>query len=177
MPEKIFLTGFMASGKSTIGRKLALALNYHFIDIDELVEQKEAQSIAEIFDKKGESYFRQKELELLHKVSSTPGDAIISTGGGLYSSDEARLIMKAAGITFYVYRSFRQTWKVIQNDASRPLANNYPKKAVWILFNKRRAVYVKNSIKILNKGDIDSLLRKIVGNLPFSHELASSEKN
>lgn len=77
-----FLIGFMGSGKTTHGRKLASYLNVAFIDLDEVFEQQNSTSIADYFTVFGEEKFRQKESELL-KDTVYPENAVISTGGGL----------------------------------------------------------------------------------------------
>ena len=77
---KIYLTGFMGSGKSTYGKKLAKIIGYDFVDLDQLIETEIGQPIADFFAEKGEEAFRKIESSCLKKIS---GDkTIISTGGG-----------------------------------------------------------------------------------------------
>ncbi|NNG26311.1 MAG: hypothetical protein HKM87_02195 [Ignavibacteriaceae bacterium] len=64
-----YLTGFMAAGKSTIGPILSNTLGWNFLDLDKAIEEEEAMKITEIFEKKGENYFREKELEMLKAIS------------------------------------------------------------------------------------------------------------
>src|ERR1700754_430299 len=78
----IFLIGFMGSGKTTLGRKLAAKMGYDFIDLDHKLEQKVELSIAEYFTLFGEDSFRKLESEVLKKTLY-PENAIVSTGGGL----------------------------------------------------------------------------------------------
>ena len=66
---RIFLIGFMGCGKTTLGKKLARTLNYNFIDLDSYIENKTTEEITEIFDKKGEQYFRDLEKESSKKTS------------------------------------------------------------------------------------------------------------
>ncbi len=75
---KIFLTGLPGSGKTTCGRKLAERLGWDFIDIDENIQKREGKSISEIFEEKGEEYFRFVESDELKKVVFLSGDAVIS---------------------------------------------------------------------------------------------------
>ena len=77
----VFLIGYMGSGKSTIGRKLAETLDFEYLDLDAYIETKEQQPISEIFKSKGEIYFRKIESQFLHEVSSMK-KAIVSLGGG-----------------------------------------------------------------------------------------------
>jgi len=79
---KIVLLGYMASGKSTIGKKLAKKLNLPFKDLDELISEKEESSIPEIFKKKGEIYFRKIESEVLQEFLKNEQNFVLAVGGG-----------------------------------------------------------------------------------------------
>jgi len=79
---RIYLLGLMGSGKTTIGKKLAKKLNYQFVDLDEVIEQKYGCSIAEYFEKYGEDSFRVVEQQTLRE-SFQHNDAVVSTGGGV----------------------------------------------------------------------------------------------
>lgn len=77
----IILIGLMGVGKSVIGKELADRLSMEFIDTDNLIESKEGKSIREIFDERGESYFRQLEADLLKELKLE--NTVVSTGGGM----------------------------------------------------------------------------------------------
>jgi shikimate kinase len=79
---KIFLIGFMGSGKSTIGRRLANYLEYEFVDLDKLIEDKAGMSIAEYFSKNGEESFRELERDTLQQTAFSE-NTVIATGGGV----------------------------------------------------------------------------------------------
>jgi len=98
---KVFLIGFMGSGKTTLGRKLAARLNYEFIDLDHKLEQQVELSIAEYFTLFGEPSFRKLEAEVLRKTSY-PENAVISTGGGLPCYYENMDWIKANGKSVYI---------------------------------------------------------------------------
>ncbi|MCJ8211280.1 AAA family ATPase [Mucilaginibacter sp. RS28] len=97
----IFLVGFMGSGKTTIGRKLASKLNFRFIDLDEQFEWEEATSIAKYFQQHGEEKFRKRESEVL-KTTNYPDNCIVSTGGGLPCFFDNMEWMKAHGKVVYI---------------------------------------------------------------------------
>ncbi|MCW9048914.1 MAG: shikimate kinase [Deltaproteobacteria bacterium] len=78
----IILTGFMGTGKSTLGRLLAKRLGYEFIDTDTEIEKRIGQTIAELFQEQGEGVFRQYEAELVQELAQQQG-LVIATGGGL----------------------------------------------------------------------------------------------
>ena len=79
---RIFLIGFMAAGKTTLGLELAAHLDWPFLDLDQLLEEREGRSIAEIFADDGEAPFRIAERETLESLTEMEGDAVIACGGG-----------------------------------------------------------------------------------------------
>ncbi|WP_081209445.1 shikimate kinase [Salegentibacter sediminis] len=79
---KIFLAGYMGSGKSLLGKQLAKRLNHDFLDLDDQIETIEGKTIADIFNEKGELYFRKLETKVLKDVLEDPSDLVVSLGGG-----------------------------------------------------------------------------------------------
>jgi shikimate kinase len=99
--SKIYLIGYMGSGKSTAGKKLANKMGYEFIDMDAFIETEYQLSIPEIFKTKGESGFRQLEREALQTLSTKDG-VVIACGGGTPCFNDNMDVMKASGITVYL---------------------------------------------------------------------------
>ncbi len=99
---KIYLIGFMSSGKTTVGRELANALGCRFIDLDEYIESKHHKTIKQIFESKGEEHFRLIENEALKEVSSFNGDFVISSGGGTSCFYNNIDFMNRNGVTVYL---------------------------------------------------------------------------
>ncbi len=112
----IFLIGYMGCGKSTIGRKLNQRLGWKVVDTDKIIEQNEGCTIAQIFDLKGEEYFRQAERDVVAKLSLQSEDCIVSTGGGLPIWGDNMSMLNDAGVTIYINRT-------AENIASRLSAN------------------------------------------------------
>jgi len=94
----IFLIGFMGSGKSFIGRNLAPILDFEYIDMDKYIEEKEALSITEIFEQKGEVYFREQEHLFIKNIDTTK-NYVISTGGGVPCFYNNMDLMNEKGLT------------------------------------------------------------------------------
>ncbi len=94
--KNIILTGFMGTGKSTLGRRLALELGYRFIDTDTEIESRVGRTIAELFQEQGEQIFRQREEELVRELARQQG-LVISTGGGLVMNPRNVTALQASG--------------------------------------------------------------------------------
>ncbi|MFW5657975.1 MAG: shikimate kinase [Bacteroidota bacterium] len=125
---RIFLVGFMGSGKTTIGRQLARLLDYRFIDMDDLIVKNEEMDIPAIFEKKGESYFRGKEQNLLHELKHLK-NVVISTGGGVPCYFDNMKVIKESGISVYIKLPAGAIVQRLQNSAGkRPLVDNRNKK-------------------------------------------------
>lgn len=99
--DKIYIIGFMGSGKSTTGRRLADFLKWSFVDLDELIEKKAGMKIRDIFSEKGEEYFRLSEAETLKETESF-SNAVIATGGGAPCFGENMKFMLENGLTIYL---------------------------------------------------------------------------
>jgi len=121
--DKIYLVGFMASGKSTIGRALASRLRWRFEDIDDLIERRERRTIAEIFSKQGEAYFRQVEREILTLLQPMR-HVIVATGGGTFADPESRTAINMDGVSVWIDVPLLDLIPRIPLDGRRPLAAN-----------------------------------------------------
>lgn len=121
MIAPLILVGPRASGKTTVGKWLAAALNFSFIDTDEVVQQQTQKTIAQIVDEQGWDSFRRIESEILQQVIQ-PG-VIIATGGGMVVSAENRSTMTAHGIVFYLATSAET---VVTRLASNPAVSQRP---------------------------------------------------
>jgi shikimate kinase len=98
---RIFLIGYMGSGKTTAGKKLAQKLGFEFIDLDTLIEQQQGKTIAELFNEEGEPRFREIEKQVLHSTFNTH-NAVISTGGGAPCFFDNMEQMNHHGKTIYI---------------------------------------------------------------------------
>ena len=98
---RIFLTGYMGAGKTTLGRALAAELGIPFIDLDHYIEKRHCKTIAQLFAEKGEDGFREIERRMLHEVGEFE-DVIISTGGGTPCFFDNIEYMNAQGTTVYL---------------------------------------------------------------------------
>ena len=118
--ERIYLTGFMTSGKSTIGPILANVLGWEFKDLDRVIEELEGHSVVDIFKEKGENYFRDKEHSFLQKFS-TSNKLILSLGGGTIAFERNLELLKNSGKIVYLKSSPEMIYKRIKNKIDRPI--------------------------------------------------------
>ena len=116
---RLILIGPMASGKSTIGKKLSKRLNLNFIDIDEEVEKSAGVSISWIFDVEGEKKFRERESKELIKCLNSD-NFVVATGGGVILNEENRNTLKK-GTVIYLEASIQTQLERTLNDKKRPL--------------------------------------------------------
>jgi shikimate kinase len=122
---KIFITGYMGSGKSTAGKKLASELGYEFIDLDHFIETEYKQTIPEIFASKGEKEFRSMENNTLKKVLEKKKDAVVACGGGTPCYFNNMELMNNNGITIYLKMSVDAlVSRLLQAKEKRPLIQN-----------------------------------------------------
>jgi shikimate kinase len=101
MSDRLYLIGFMGSGKSSQGKILAGKLGWRFVDMDERIEELSGLSIPQIFKKHGENYFRLKESEVLQTLSERE-HVVISTGGGVPCHHDNMDLMNETGLTIYL---------------------------------------------------------------------------
>ena len=118
----IFLTGFMGTGKSTVGKLLADLLQCPFVDLDDIIVQRESHTITEIFAADGESYFRDCETEILKALRQQPC-AVYATGGGIVERDENRHVMKNFGRIVYLKTCWPILKARLQQSVDRPLVD------------------------------------------------------
>jgi shikimate kinase len=125
--DKLYLIGFMGCGKTTAGKKLAAVLDWDFIDLDKVIEQKAGLTIAEIFFVHGEEYFRKLESETLKELGNESG-SVISTGGGAPCFGDNMDFMINTGLTVYLKLSPSQLKsRLVDSKTERPLIKTIDK--------------------------------------------------
>ena len=115
-----YLTGFMASGKSTIGPIVANALGWNFFDLDKEIEKRENKKINKIFEEDGEDYFRRKETKILKEISNGE-KLIISLGGGTLIVKENREFIKKNGKLIFLRSSPEVAYRRLKHKRDRPI--------------------------------------------------------
>lgn len=174
--KHVFLTGFMGSGKSTVGKQLARKLNLAYIDTDEQIESAVGEEISEIFATKGEEWFRKIEEETVASILQNTGQNIISLGGGtLLSSLTVSNILKN-GQLIYIKSDPVEIWKRIRHSTRRPLLRHEGEdwsrerylERMKILMKEREMGYLQAHLVIDRDGKevdeiVEEILEKLVG--------------
>ncbi|MBR1408302.1 MAG: shikimate kinase [Clostridia bacterium] len=136
----VLLCGFMACGKTTVGRLAARRLGVPFADTDMLIEEKTGQTIPEIFEARGEASFRDLEHEVLCSLPSL-SPRVIATGGGLPTFARNAAPLRAAGLVLFLDRDFDDIWLVLSRRTGRPLAKDRTKEEMRALYEARLPLY------------------------------------
>ena len=168
---KIYLIGFMGSGKTSIGKRLAKRLGYNFLDLDTLIEVKSKQKIPGIFREQGEDGFRKIERKALEDTFQLE-DIVIATGGGTPCFFDNIDQINKHGLSFYLNRSMHfLVNKLFYSSTERPLVKGKSKNEldeyVGKLLAKRDSFYKKASFTItppdgFSKKDIAKMIRKFI---------------
>ena len=141
MKKNLVLTGMMGVGKSTIGKLLSKKFNIQFEDIDEIIERKLSLSIKEIFETKGEKFFREIEEKVSIELLQRKG-IIIALGGGAFLNNLIRKNLKKFSISIWLDLSPKYIFQRIKKNKRRPLLNNAKsEKDVEEIYKKRKAIY------------------------------------
>lgn len=164
--ERIYIVGFMGSGKTTIGRKLAAVLGWNFIDLDERIEKKTSMKIPEIFSRLGEDAFRLTESEVLRQ-SEQMKNIVISTGGGAPCHDSNMDYMLESGLTVYLKLTPGQLRSRLQSSGTvRPLIKGLENGELLQFIRHRltqREEYYKRAEIIVEGAEVDLVsLKKLI---------------
>ena len=145
----IYLVGFMASGKTTIGRRLADELGWSFADMDEDIETQQGRSISEIFEADGEEAFRKIEHAAIQKRIGEIGRGnpmVVALGGGAFAQQDNHALLEDSGVTIWLDCPYSKVCARVENTSHRPLARDPGK--FKQLYEDRRDAYRKADHRI-----------------------------
>jgi shikimate kinase len=154
MPERLLiLTGFMGSGKSSVGKIVAERLGYRFVDLDAEIVAKSGCSINDIFARDGEQEFRKLESSRLELILSAGEGSVIATGGGAVISAQNRTLMRNRGVIINLKVTLEQVLARLKGCSDRPLlAGEDAVKRATALMNEREQFYADSDIRIDTDG-------------------------
>ncbi len=175
MKRNIVLTGFMASGKTSVGKRLAQRLGLPFIDTDEEIRRGAGVEITEIFSTLGEAHFRNLEAEVCADHAGC-GPKVIAVGGGAMNDPENRRALAAEGLCFNLKCNPAETLKRAEDDTGRPLLQcNNPKEKIAELLEHREPSYASMPFHIdTSDGTVENVcdtIMRIAGAFPDDGEI------
>ena len=141
LKRTVVLVGMMGSGKTAVGKALATRLGVPFLDSDAAIEEAAHATIAEIFARDGEPFFRDREAEVIARLlSGSP--CVLSTGGGAFMAERNRQAITAKGVSVWLDVSLEVLWDRVRHKETRPLLKTAnPKQTLTDLYEARVPIY------------------------------------
>lgn len=151
--KNIVLTGFMGTGKTTVGKLLAKKLNRTFFDTDTIIEQQLSASISDIFKSVGEKQFREYESQVV-KLMSSMDSCVIACGGGVVLNKHNIDLLRKNGIIINLFASPKQILSRISHEDHRPLIKKLinPMEGIKKMLNERKVAYDNCDIAVMTDG-------------------------
>jgi shikimate kinase len=168
--RSIVLVGMPGSGKTSIGRRLAQQLGLEFVDADHEIEVSASMSIADIFSKYGEPYFRAGEARVIARLLDK-GSQIIATGGGAFVNPETRTLVRARALSVWLKADVDLLLRRVKRKNDRPLLHVAdPEAVLQRLLAEREAVYAEaditvTSLDVPHDAVVEALLKALAQHL------------
>lgn len=148
--ENLVLTGFMGSGKSSIGRLIARKLGYRFTDTDRIVSREAGVTIPEIFAREGEASFREWESRALESLKGSKG-LVVATGGGIILRERNRTLLNQLGFVVWLQACEDVLFERVSRNDRRPLLRTAnPRETIHRLLEERSPLYAAAAAYVLD---------------------------
>lgn len=164
LKKTIVLVGMMGSGKTAIGRELAARIDAPFLDSDDAIEAAAAMSIAEIFERDGEAFFRARESEVIARLLDGQ-KGVLSTGGGAFLSQRNRDLISRKGVSVWLKADLPLLWNRVRQKDTRPLLRTAdPYGTLEALFAERSPVYALADLHVQARASytIATMVQKVL---------------
>jgi len=174
-PASLFLVGMMGAGKTTIGRLLAKAMGFDFVDADRELEARSGVPITTIFELEGEQGFRRREAAILDELTQRRG-IVLATGGGAVLLEESRRNLRSRGLVIYLQAGADEIARRTSHDKARPLLQTAdPRARIAALLEQRAPLYAETAHLIFHSSFASpkKLVRRILDS-PEVRALAST---
>ncbi|RDJ20949.1 shikimate kinase [Bosea caraganae] len=150
----VVLVGMMGSGKSAVGRRLAVRLGLPFVDADTEIETAAGMTIPEIFAQRGESEFRDGERRVISRILTTRSPLVLATGGGAYMNDETRQRIAELGISIWLKAEVDVLMRRVRKRSNRPLLQTAdPEATMRNMLAEREPVYALADLTLMSRDD------------------------
>lgn len=164
--DKVYLVGFMGAGKTSVARALARRLGWRVFDIDEMIEQRERQTVSSIFARKGEPYFRAAERAVLFELVAAR-HVVVATGGGTFVDPQNRAAIQEDGASVWLDVPLERLIRRVPADGRRPLAAD--RAEFERLYLARKIAYEQAQYRVdAGRLTIDGIVEEVVAWLDTS---------
>jgi shikimate kinase len=160
--DKIYLVGFMAAGKTTVARLLGARLGWRAEDIDELIEARERMTVADIFSRHGEAYFRAAERDILRLLLPLR-HTVVATGGGTFMDPESRQAINLDGTSVWLDVPIDTVVARLPADGRRPLSSD--RAQMERLFALRQAAYLQAHLRVEATAPPEEIVERVLDHL------------
>lgn len=167
LTRPVVLVGMMGAGKTAVGTAVAARLGVPFIDSDHEIERAANARIAEIFERDGEAFFRDREAEVLARLL-TGAPAILSTGGGAFLAERNRAIIAELGVSVWLDADLELLWNRVRHKTTRPLLlTDDPRATLAEIFAARVPIYQKAAVHVKAAPDltIEAMAERVIAAL------------
>ena len=146
--KTVVMVGMMGAGKSAIGTALAKRLDVAFLDSDAEIERAASRTIAEIFERDGEEFFRDRETQVIARLLN--GDPVIlATGGGAFLCEGNRRLIGERGLSVWLRADLDLLWQRVRHKTTRPLLHTtHPKQTLASLYEARTPIYALADVTV-----------------------------
>lgn len=162
--KTVVLVGMMGAGKTAVGTALARQLGVPFRDSDEEIVRAANRSIAEIFERDGEPFFRSRETEVISRLlRGTP--CVLSTGGGAFLSEANRQLIHDVGVSVWLKADLEILWQRVRHKTTRPLLRTAnPRETLRTLYEARQPLYAQADIVVESAAErsVDEMATRVV---------------
>lgn len=163
----VVLVGMMGAGKTAVGQALARLLGVAFVDSDEEIERAAMMSVAEIFARDGEAFFRAREAQVLDRLLAGP-PSVLSTGGGAFMSEANRAMIHDRGVSVWLEASVDLLWSRVRHRTTRPLLRTAnPRETLAALAAARAPVYAEADLVVPSSAGlpVEEMARRVLAAL------------
>lgn len=173
LKKTVVLVGMMGAGKTAVGTMLARLLGVPFLDSDDEIARAADRSIAEIFERDGEPFFRARETEVLARLMKAE-PAILSTGGGAFLSETNRALIASSAVSVWLRADLELLWQRVRHKSTRPLLRTAnPRETLRNLYEARVPVYALADLTVDSGPElsVEDMARRVLGALSTRPEV------